>query len=91
MQDTFKALSDPTRRNILQLLQKGALTAGEIGSHFQMTGATISHHLSVLRSAGLIQDTRRGKFIYYELNMTVVDEILGWLFTLKGEHEDEKS
>ena len=89
-QETFKALSDPTRREILNLLREGAKTAGEIGDHFPMTGATVSHHLSVLRDAGLISDDKRGKYIYYELNLSVLDEITGWIAGLKGEHSDEK-
>ena len=84
-QESFKALGDPTRREILRLLRDGAKTAGEIGAHFEMTGATISHHLSVLRGAGLISDDRRGKYIYYELNLSVLDEITGWIAGLKGE------
>ena len=88
-QETFKALSDPTRREILHLLRVGAKTAGEIGSHFDMTGATVSHHLSVLREAGLISDDRRGKYIYYELNLSVLDEITGWIAGLKGDRSDE--
>ena len=84
-QETFKALSDPTRREILHLLRDGAKTAGEIGSHFDMTGATVSHHLSVLRQAGLISDDRRGTYIYYELNLSVLDEITGWIAGLKGD------
>ena len=84
-QETFKALSDPTRREILRLLRDRAKTAGEICAHFDMTGATISHHLSVLREAGLISDDRRGKYIYYELNLSVLDEIAGWIAGLKGE------
>ena len=84
-QETFKALSDPTRREILHLLRDGAKTAGEIGSHVDMTGATVSHHLSVLREAGLISDDRRGKYIYYELNLSVLDEITGWIAGLRGE------
>ena len=84
-QETFKALSDPTRREILRLLRDRAKTAGEIGSHFHMTAATISHHLSVLREAGLISDQRRGKYIYYELNLSVLDEITGWIAGLKGD------
>ena len=88
-QETFKALSDPTRREILRLLRDGAKTAGEIGSHFDMTGATVSHHLSVLRQAGLISDDRRGKYIYYELNLSVLDEITGWIAGLKGDRSDE--
>ena len=89
-QESFKALSDHTRREILNLLKGGALTAGEIGSHFEMTGATISHHLSILKEAGLISDERRGKFIYYELNMSVLDELMGWIVQLKGGMSDEK-
>ena len=89
-QATFKALSDPTRRAILDLLKDGAKTAGEIGSCFDMTGATVSHHLSVLREAGLISDERRGKFIYYELNLSVLDEITGWVAGLKGDSSHEK-
>lgn len=89
-QETFKALSDPTRRAILNLLKTGAQTAGEIGAHFDMTGATVSHHLSVLKDAGLVSDERRGKFIYYELNVSVLDEIVGWLAALKGEDNDEE-
>ena len=88
-QETFKALSDPTRREILRLLRDGAKTAGEIGSQFDMAGATISHHLSVLREAGLISDDRRGKYIYYELNLSVLDEITGWIAGLKGDRSDE--
>ena len=88
-QETFKALSDPTRREILRLLRDGAKTAGEIGGHFDMTGATISHHLAVLREAGLISDEKRGKYIYYELNLSVLDEITGWIAGLKGDRSDE--
>lgn len=84
-QTTFKALSDSTRREILTLLKNGAMTAGEISAKFEITGASISHHLSVLREAGLIIDDRRGKYIYYELNMTVLDELLGWAADLRGE------
>ena len=84
-QETFKALSDPTRREILHILRDGAKTAGEIGGNLSMAGATISHHLAVLREAGLISDEKRGKYIYYELNLSVLDEITGWLAGLKGE------
>lgn len=88
--DTFKALSDPTRREILNLLKKGPMSAGEIGEHFSMTGASISHHLSILKSAGVIDDEKKGKYIYYSLNASVMDEILNWILSLRGEHEDEK-
>ena len=83
-QETFKALSDPTRREILQLLRRGALPAGEIAEHFNMTGATISHHLSVLKNAGLVDAERRGTYIYYEMNLSVLEEILSWMTGLYG-------
>lgn len=89
-QETFKALSDPTRRSILDLLKDGAKTAGDIGGQFDMTGATVSHHLSVLKEAGLVSDERRGKYIYYELNLSVLDEITGWVAGLKGGNGHEK-
>lgn len=89
LQRTFKALSDLTRQEILNLLKEGPLTAGEIVRHFQVSGATISHHLSILKEAGLVLDDRRGKYIYYELNMSVVDELLGWVIALKGEEKNE--
>ena len=88
-QQTFKALSDPTRREILRLLRDGEMSAGDLSSHFSRTGATISHHLSILRDAGLILDEKRGKYIYYELNLSVLDEILEWISSLKGEQTDE--
>ena len=72
-QKTFKALSDPTRRAILDLLKTGKRNAGEIASHFEMSAATISHHLSVLKDAGLVLDEKEGKYIYYELNTSVMD------------------
>ena len=88
--DTFKALSDPTRREILNLLKDGPLPAGDIVSHFQMTGASVSHHLSILRASGLIDDEKRGKYIYYSLNTTVMDDMINWILSLKGETIDEK-
>ena len=83
--DTFKALSDPVRRDILTLLKGGRLSAGEIGKHFDMTGATISYHLNILKKADLVFETREKNFIYYELNTSVVEEIMLWLRDLKGE------
>lgn len=83
-QETFKALSDPTRREILSLLKSGAMTAGDIASKFDITAASISHHLSVLKEAELVTIEKQGKFILYELNMSVVDEIFGWIADLKG-------
>ena len=85
LQNTLKALSDPIRRDILNLLKSGRLSAGEICDHFSVTGASISRHLSVLREADLIRDTREGKFIYYNLNASVLEEIMLWLTDLKGE------
>jgi DNA-binding transcriptional ArsR family regulator len=81
----MKALADPIRREILNLLKGGRLSAGEITDHFPVTAAAISRHLSVLKEADLIRDTREGKFIYYDLNATVLEEIMLWLTDLKGE------
>ena len=89
LQNTLKALSDPIRREILNLLKSGRLSAGEICEHFDVTGASISRHLSVLKEADLIRDTREGKFIYYDLNATVLEEILLWVKDLKGEHDHD--
>ena len=91
IQKTFKALSDSTRREILELLKEGAVSAGDIAAHFHMTAATISHHLAVLKDAELVSDEKRGKFVYYELNMSVVDEILEWISALKGDGRNEKN
>ena len=85
LQKTIKALSDPIRREILQLLKAERLPAGEITEHFSVSGAAISKHLSVLKDADLIRDTREGKFIYYELNTSVLEEVMLWLSNLKGE------
>ena len=89
LQNTLKALSDPIRREILNLLKSGRLSAGEICDHFDVTGASISRHLSVLKEADLIRDTREGKFIYYDLNASVLEEILLWIKDLKGDHEHD--
>ena len=82
-QESFKALSDPTRRQIIQLLKKEKLQAGEILEHFDMTGATISHHLSILKEAGLVTSEKSGKYIYYELNLSVIEEIMTWFSNIK--------
>jgi DNA-binding transcriptional ArsR family regulator len=82
--DTFKALSDPARRQILELLKKGPLSAGDIASHFDMTGATISYHLKILKKADLIFESKEKNFIYYQLNATVLEEIMLWLSSLQG-------
>lgn len=83
--ETFKALSDPVRREILMMLKKGRMSAGDIGSNFDMTGATISYHLSILKKAGLVFEQKEKNFIYYELNTSVVEEVMLWLSDLKGE------
>ena len=88
LQNTLRALADPIRREILNLLKGGRMSAGEISEHFAITDAAISRHLSVLKEADLIRDTREGKFIYYDLNVTVLEEILLWLKDLKGEKND---
>ena len=85
LQQTLKALSDPTRREILNLLKQGKRSAGEITDHFDITAAAISRHLSVLKEADLIWDTREGKYIFYELNASVLEEIMLWITDLKGE------
>lgn len=84
-QQTMKALSDPIRREILQLLKSGRHSAGEISEKFPVSGAAISKHLSVLKDADLIRDTREGKFIFYELNASVLEEVMLWLSGLKGD------
>ena len=88
MQNTLKALSDPIRRQILELLKSGRLSAGEIAEKFPVSGAAVSKHLSVLREADLIRDDREGKFIFYELNVSVLEEVMLWLTALKGERND---
>ena len=85
MQDTLQALADPTRREILNLLKQSRMSAGEISNHFSISGAAVSRHLSVLKEADLIRDEREGKYIYYELNATVLEEILLWIGELKGD------
>ncbi len=87
LQQTLRALSDPIRREILNLLKNGRMSAGDIVSHFDVTGASVSRHLSVLKDADLIRDTREGKFIFYELNASVLEEIMLWIAQLKGENE----
>ena len=90
MQATLRALSDPVRREILNLLKAGRLSAGQIGEHFAISGAAISKHLAVLKEADLIRDTREGKFIFYELNTSVLEEVMLWISDLKGEKNNEE-
>lgn len=89
LQKTLKALADPIRRDILNLLKCGKMSAGEISGKFSVTDASISRHLSVLKDADLIRDNREGKFIYYELNASVLEEIMLWVSDLKGENHDK--
>ncbi len=90
IQNTLRALSDPVRREILELLKGGWLSAGEITDHFDISAPAISRHLSVLKDADLIRDHREGKFIYYELNTSVLEEILMFITDLKGDTDNEK-
>ena len=87
IQNTLKVLSDPIRREILEQLKSGRLSAGEISEKFPVSGAAVSKHLSVLKEADLIRDTKEGKFIFYELNASVLEEVLLWLKGLKGEEK----
>ena len=87
--ETFKALSDPVRREILQLLKNGKMSAGEIGGHFDMTGATVSYHLSQLKKAELILEEKKKNYIYYQLNTSVFEEIMMWIAQFS--HQDEKN
>lgn len=89
LQQTLRALSDPARREILNLLKEKRLSAGEIAEHFPFSAAAVSKHLSVLKEADLIRDTRQGKFIYYDLNASVLEEVLLWLSDLKGANHEE--
>lgn len=82
--DTFKALSDPARRDILEMLKNKPLSAGEIAKQFDMTQATVSYHLKVLKKADLIRENRKKNFIYYELTLTVLEELMMWLSDLKN-------
>ena len=89
MQDTLQALADPTRREILNLLKQSRMSAGEISNHFSISGAAVSRHLSVLKEADLIRDEREGKYIYYELNATVLEEILLWISEKKKKKDHD--
>ncbi len=90
IQNTLKALSDPIRREILNLLKKGRMSAGDIVDNFDVTGASISRHLSVLKDADLIRDCREGKFIFYELNTSVLEDVMLWITDLKGVDNNDK-
>ncbi len=88
LQQTLRALADPIRREILSMLKSGKLSAGEIADRFPVTGASVSRHLSVLKDAGLIRDRRDGKYIYYEINTSVLEDVLLWIEALKGEDDN---
>ena len=88
LQNTLRALADPVRREILNLLKGGTMAAGEICDHFSITAAAISRHLSVLKEANLIRDQREGKFIYYTLNTSVLEDVMLWITGLKGDNDD---
>ena len=87
--ETFKALSDPVRRDILEMLKKGRMSAGDIGKQFDMTGATISYHLNILKKAELVRENKQKNFIFYELNTSVVEEVMLWLSGLKETDADK--
>ncbi len=89
LQNTLKALADPIRREILNLLKKGKMTAGEIAEKFDVTMASVSRHLSVLKDADLIRDTRDGKYIIYEINTSVLEDVMLWLTDLKGDDDSD--
>ena len=89
-QETFKALSDPVRREILTMLRDGKMSAGEIGAHFDMTGATMSYHLKQLKNAGLVSESKEKNFVYYELNTSVFEEIMLWVSQFTGAESTEE-
>jgi len=91
LQDTFKALSDSTRREILSLLKRQDLSAGEIAEQFNISKPSISHHLNILKQAGLVIDERKGQNIYYSLNTSVLEDVLSWFLQLRRREEHEKN
>jgi DNA-binding transcriptional ArsR family regulator len=91
MNDAFKALSDPTRRKILQLLKESDLSAGEIADHFNISKPSISHHLNILKQAQLVQDERQGQSMIYSINLTVMQEAMGWFLGMIGTKGDDSN
>lgn len=89
-QETFKALADPVRREILQLLRQRKMSVGEICTHFDITGASVSYHLSTLKKADLIFENKEKNFIYYELNTSVIEEVMLWLAQIGGNDDEKK-
>ena len=90
MNDLFKALADPTRRKILKLLKSGSMNVGEILGNFQMTGASLNHHLTILRQAGLVLSEKKGQNVIYSINTTVFQEVLEWIYDLRGNQNENK-
>jgi len=90
LQDTLKALADPTRREILNMLKSKGMIAGDIAQNFDMSFAAVSRHLSVLKEARLIRDKREGKFIYYELNASVLEEVMLWISSISAKKEENR-
>ena len=84
MNETLKAISDPVRRDILVMLRKGKKSAGEIGEHFNLSGATVSYHLSKLKEADLVAEQKYKNYIYYELNTSVFEDVINWIYMLGG-------
>lgn len=89
MSETLKAISDPVRRDILNILKEERKSAGEIAEKFNLTGATVSYHLSQLKKADLIVETKYKNFIYYELNASVFEEVLTWIYSLGGKNNEK--
>ena len=90
MSETLKAISDPVRRNILEMLKEEKKSAGELASEFNLSGATVSYHLTQLKKAGLILESRHKNFIYYELNASVFEEVLVWIYGLGGKKDESR-
>ncbi|OAS20660.1 autorepressor SdpR family transcription factor [Paenibacillus oryzisoli] len=91
MNEAFKALADPTRREILQLLREKSMNAGDIADHFKISKPSISHHLNLLKQAGLVMDERHGQHILYTLHTTVVEDVIGWMFNILNKQDKEES
>ena len=90
MSETLKAISDPVRRNILEMLKEEKKSAGELASEFNLSGATVSYHLTQLKKAGLILESKHKNFIYYELNASVFEEVLVWIYGLGGKDNESR-
>ncbi|MGE7676512.1 autorepressor SdpR family transcription factor [Lysinibacillus sp. NPDC094403] len=89
MFDVYKAISDPTRRRILDLLKEKDMTVGQITEHFRISQPSISQHLAILKNCGLIESSKHGKYIIYSLNMTIFQELLGWVIKFNNKKEND--